>query len=177
MSKRCYSGIWWPLAPPYCNTCPIGLWSNLHTCPPKTKLKSIKHTGDIYWKYSLKTFTNGISKCQTTGLCMRFGRKLDMMRLRHNEVNLASCDDDYQNLSKCSLKWFWVIWMSSYVTSKFTSLCLNLLMLIFFLTNLHSPNFLAFDILHITGHLWTFWHLTSYLNHLSLSQSYKLYCK
>ena len=40
----------------------------------------------------------GVTKSQTSGLCVRFVKKdLDIMRLRHNEVNFEATFDDHQN--------------------------------------------------------------------------------
>ena len=44
-----------------------------------------------------------MSKCQTPGLWRRLTKKkLDIMRLRYDEVNFEVRFDDHQNTTKCS---------------------------------------------------------------------------
>ena len=51
-------------------------------------------------------------------------------------------------------------WSPSYVMSKLTSICVNLIMSIFFFVNLlHSPCVWLFDIWHLFDNLTSFWQL------------------
>ena len=52
-------------------------------------------------------------------------------------------------------------WWPSYVTSKLTSISVNLIVSIYFFVNLlHSPGVWFFDIWHLFDNLTSFWHLT-----------------
>ena len=80
-------------------------------------------------------------------------QELDIMRLRHTEVNFEATYNDHQNTSECS----WNMILSSlfdlhHVRSKFTSWSLNLMMSSFFFMHLlHSAIFWLFDIWQIIG--------------------------
>ena len=55
-------------------------------------------------------------------------------------------------------------WPPSYVTSKLTSICVNLIMWIYFFVNLlHSPCVWLFDIWHLFDNLTSFWQLDIFL--------------
>ena len=100
----------------------------------------------------------------------------------HNEVHRYWCQFWHH-------RWWWPktlkmgiesvfeqFWWPSYLTSKLTSICVNLIMSIYFFVNLlHSPHVWFFNIWHLFDNLTSFWQLDIFLtifnlNHLSLSQ-------
>ena len=109
-----------------------------------------------------------ISISQRNGLCMRFGKKLDMMRLRHRSILASHDDQDHQNPKNVHKICFW------------TPLCFNIMSSSFVMNIIHGQAIWVFDIWHRPLHYWqfwtflTFWHLTSYLNHISPARGYFL---
>ena len=103
-----------------------------------------------------------MSKNQTPRLWRRFTKKLNW----HNEVHRYW--RQFWRHKWWSLKTpkmfiesiFGQFWWPSYLTSKLTSICVNLIMSIYFFVNLlHSPDVWLFDIWHLFDNL-TFWHIT-----------------
>ena len=102
-----------------------------------------------------------MAKSQTLRLCRRFTKKkIDIIRFTHMDVNLTSnmkVTKIGQNIFFAHFEGFW---SPSYLTSKLMSMCVNLIMSIYFFMNLlHSPHSLPF------WHL--FDNLTHYLNLVS----------
>ena len=59
---------------------------------------------------------------------------------------------------------FGQFWWPSYLMSKLTSICVNLIMSIYFFVNLlHSPDVWLFDIWHLFDNLTSFWQLDTWL--------------
>ena len=80
-----------------------------------------------------------------------------------------------KTLKMCIESVFEPFWWPSYLTSKLTSICVNLIMWInFFVNLLHSLCVSLFDIWHLFDILTSFWHFDIFfnLNHLSPSQGY-----
>ena len=80
-----------------------------------------------------------------------------------------------KTLKMCIESVFEQFWWPSYLTSKLTSICVNLIMSIYFFVNLpHSMCVWLFDIWHLFDNLTPFWYFDIFfnLNHLSLSQGY-----
>ena len=110
-----------------------------------------------------------MSKCQTHRLWRRFTKKINS----HNEVHTYWCQFWHQiwRSPKLFKNTFYAhfegFWSPLYVTSKSTSICVNLIMSIyFFLWNssiVHVFDFLTFDIFLTTWHL--FDNLTSFLTY------------
>ena len=103
-----------------------------------------------------------MSKIQTPRLWRRFTKKLNW----HNEVHTYW--RQFWRHKWWSLKTlkmfietiFGQFWWPSHLTSKLTSICVNLIMSIYFCVNLlHSPDIWLFDIWHLFDNL-TFWHIT-----------------
>ena len=111
-----------------------------------------------------------MSNSQTHGLWRRFTKKINW----HNEVHTYWCQFWChiwwwpKTLKMCIESVFEQFWWPSYLTSKLTSICVNLIMWIyfFFVNLLHSLCVWFFDIWHLFDILTSFWHfniLTSFL--------------
>ena len=103
-----------------------------------------------------------MSKHQTHGLWRRFTKKMNW----HNEVHTHWCQfwcpiwSSPKTLKMCIESVFEQFWWSSYLTSKLMSICVNLIMWIYFFVNLlHSPYVWLFDIWHLFDNLTSFWQL------------------
>ena len=97
-----------------------------------------------------------MSKNQTHRLWRRFTKKINW----HNEVHIYF-DVTYDGHQNCSKKTFYAhfegFWWPSYVTSKLTLICVNLIMSIYFFMNLlHSLCVWHFDIWHLFDILTSF---------------------
>ena len=106
------------------------------------------------------------------------------MRFTHIDVNFDITYDGDQKPSKCAKKVFFEqFWWPSYLTSKLMSLCVNLIMWIYFFLWTSSIVCVFWLFWHFDIFFGHFWHLidifdilTSFnLNHLSLSQGYFLF--
>ena len=111
-----------------------------------------------------------MSKSQTHGLWRRFTEKINS----RNEVHTYWCQFWHQiwRSPKLFKNTFYAhfegFWSPSYVMSKLTSICVNLIMSIYFFVNLlHSPYVWLFDIFLTTWHLFdsltSFWQLDIFL--------------
>ena len=103
-----------------------------------------------------------MSKSQTHGLWRRFTKKINW----HNEVHTYWCQFWRhiwwwsKTLKMCIESVFEQFWWPSYLMSKLTSICVNLIMWIYFFVNLlHSLCVWLFDIWHLFDFLTSFWHL------------------
>ena len=104
-----------------------------------------------------------MSKSQTHGLWRRFTEKINS----HNEVHtywrqfwhqIWRSPKLFKNTFYAHFEGFW---SPSYVTSKLTSICVNLIMSIYIFVNLlHSPCVWLFD------NLTSFWQLNIFLGHM-----------
>ena len=110
-----------------------------------------------------------MSKSQTLGLWRRFTKKINS----HNEVHTYWRQFWHQiwRSPKLSKNIFYAqfegFWSPSYVTSKLTSICVNLIMSIYFFVNLlHSTCVWLFDIWHLFDNLTSFWQLNIFLGHM-----------
>ena len=116
-------------------------------------------------------------------------KRCQVVKRCHNEVHTYWCQFWHhiwwwpKPLKMCIEIVFEQFWWPSYLTSKLTSICVNLIMWInFFVNLLHSLCVWLFDIWHLFNILTSFWHMTSFwhfdiflnLNHLSPSQGYFL---
>ena len=109
-----------------------------------------------------------MSKSQIHRLRRRFTKKINW----HNEVHtywhqfwcqIWRSPKLFNNTFYAHFEGFW--W-PSYVTSKLTSICVNLIMWISFFVNLlHSPCVWLFDILHLFDNLTSFWQLDIFLTY------------
>ena len=71
------------------------IWSNMRS-DRKSDMRSDMRS-------DIKLIICQMSKCQTPGLWRRLTKKkLDIMRLRYDEVNFEVRFDDHQNTTKCS---------------------------------------------------------------------------
>ena len=102
-----------------------------------------------------------MSKSQTHGLWGRFTKKIKW----HNEVHTYWCQFWRhiwwwpKTLKMCKESVFEQFWWPSYLMSKLTSLCVNLIMWIYFFVNLlHSLCVWLFDIWHLFDILTSYWH-------------------
>ena len=168
---------------PHPPRCPISIFSINHdTYLPTFPIAHVSKKMSSCQKDVKLSKRFQMSKSQTHRLWRRFTKKINW----HNEVHTYWCQ------FWCHI-WWWLkthkmciesvfeqFWWPSYLTSKLTSLCVNLIMWIYFFLWTSSIvcvfDFLTFDI------FLTFWHLfdilTSFnLNHRSPSQGYFLYCK
>ena len=100
-----------------------------------------------------------MSKSQTHGLWRRFTKKINS----HNAVHTYWCQFWChiwwwpKTLKMCIESAFEQFWWPSYLMSKLTSICVNLIMWIYFFVNLlHSPGVWLFDIFLTTWDILTF---------------------
>ena len=110
-----------------------------------------------------------MSKSQTHRLWRRFTEKINS----HNEVHtywrqfwhqIWRSPKLFKNTFYAHFEGFW---SPSYVMSKLTSICVNLIMSIYFFVNLlHSPCVWLFDIWHLFDNLTSFWQLNIFLGHM-----------
>ena len=103
-----------------------------------------------------------IIKSQTSQLWRRFTQKINS----HNDVHTYRCQFLHQVWRSSKLVkntfygYFEGFWSSSYLMSKLTSICVILIMSIYFFVNLlHSPCVWLFDIWHLFDNLTSFWQL------------------
>ena len=107
-----------------------------------------------------------MSKSQTHRLWRRFTKKINW----HNEIYTYWCQ------FWCHIWWspklfkntfyahFEGFWWPSYVMSKLTSICVNLIMSLYFFVNLfHSLCVWLFDIWHLFDNLTSFWQFDIFL--------------